>query len=133
MAKSTGLQCASFNCYSYSYNFTVHIRVPTKISFLCFPQDQLETNAWCNLIRQRENNDGFRISKSTQVYEKHFPPEKVYRPPGGTRKILIHGARPILQPWNNFNSVEKHRKDLFRRSSRKKANVADCREQQHVQ
>ena len=42
MAQSTGLQCASFNCYSYSYNFIDHVRVPTKISFFCFPQEQSE-------------------------------------------------------------------------------------------
>ena len=48
MAQSTGLQCASFNCYSYSYNFIDHVRVPTKISFFCFPQEQSERNAWCN-------------------------------------------------------------------------------------
>ena len=39
MAKSTGLQCASFNCYSCSYNFIDHVRVPTKISFFCFPKN----------------------------------------------------------------------------------------------
>ena len=131
MAKSTGLQCASFNCYSYSYNFIDHVRVPTKISFFCFPQEQSERNAWCNLIKRRENKDGFRISKSTRVCEKHFLPEKIYRPPGRTRKILIQGARPVLHPWNNFTFIEKHRKEPQRRSPRKKVKVADCSEQQY--
>ena len=45
MAKPTGLQCASFNCYSYSYNLTDHVRVPTKINFICFPREQSERNA----------------------------------------------------------------------------------------
>ena len=46
---------------------------------------------------------------------------------------MIQGARPILLPWNNFNSTEKHRKAFLRRSPRKKATVADCSEQQDVQ
>ena len=71
MAKTTGLQCASFNYYFYSYSFNDHVRVLTKISF-CFPQEQSERNAWCNLIKRRENKDGFRISKSTRVCEKHL-------------------------------------------------------------
>ena len=76
MAKSTDLQCASFNCYSYSYSFNDHVRVSTKISFFCFPREQSERNAWYNLIKRRENKDGFRISKSIRVCEKHFLPEK---------------------------------------------------------
>ena len=36
MAKSTGLQCAPFNCYSYSCNFMDHARFPTKTSFFVF-------------------------------------------------------------------------------------------------
>ena len=131
MATSTGLQCASFNCYSYSYNIIDHVRVLTKISFLCFPQEQSERNAWCNLIKRRENKDGFRISKSTRVCEKHFLPEKIYRPPGDTRKRLIQGGRSALHPQNNFTFIKKHRKELLRPSPRKNVRVADCSEQQY--
>ena len=113
MAKSTGLQCAPFNCYSCIYNFIDHVRVPTKISFFCFPQEQSERN-------------GFRISKSTRECEKHFLPEKIYIPPGGTRKRLIQGASPVLHPWNNFTFTEKHRKEPLRRYPRKKVKIADC-------
>ena len=63
--------------------------------------------------------------------EKHFLPEKMYRPPGGTQKRLIQGARPILHPWNNFTLIEKHRKELLRQSPRKKVKVADSSEQQY--
>ena len=131
MAKSTGLQCASFNCCSYSYSFIDHVRVPTKISFFFSLQEQSESNAWCNLIKRKENEDGFRITKSTQVCEKHFLAEKIYRLPGGTRKKLIHGARPVLRPCNNFTFTEKHRKEPLRRSPRIKVKVADCSEQQY--
>ena len=62
---------------------------------------------------------------------KHFLPEKIYRPPVGTRKRLIQGARPVLHPWNNFTFIEKHRKEPLRRSPRKKGKVADCSEQQY--
>ena len=55
-----------------------------------------------------------------------FLPEKIYRPPGGTRKRLIQRARPILHPWNNFTSTE----EPLRQSPRKKAKVVDCSEQQ---
>ena len=117
MATSTGLQCASFNCYSYSYNIIDHVRVLTKISFLCFPQEQSERNAWCNLIKRRENKDGFR--------------KKIYRLPWGTQKRLIQGARQVLHPWNNFTFIEKHQKEPLRRSTRKKVKVAGCSEQQY--
>ena len=127
------MQCASFNCHSYSYKFNDHVRVLTKISFFCFPQEQSERNAWCNLIKRKENKNGFRISKSTRVCEKHFLPEKIYRPPGGTRKRLIKGTRPLLHPWNKFTSTEKHRKETLKRFPRKKAKIADCSEQQYVQ
>ena len=83
------------------------------------------------MIKRRENEDGFRITKSTRVCEKHFLPEKIYRPPGGTRKRLIQGARPVLHPWNNFTFIEKHLKEPLRRSLRKKVKVADCSEQQY--
>ena len=63
--------------------------------------------------------------------EKHFLPEKIYRPLGGTRKRLIQGARPVLHPWNNFTFIEKHRKEPLRRSPRKKVKVAGCSEQQY--
>ena len=130
MAQSTGLQCASFNCYSYSYNFIDHVRVPTKNSFFCFPQEQSERDAWCYLIKRSENKDGFRISKSIRVCEKHFLPENICRPPGGTRKRLTQGAWLILHPWNNFKLIEKHRKEPLRWSPRKKVREADCSEQQ---
>ena len=62
------------------------------------------------------------VSKSTRVCEKHFFPEKIYRPLGGTRKRLLQGARPILHPWNNFTSIEKNPKEPLRRSPRKRRN-----------
>ena len=58
-------------------------------------------------------------------------PEKIYRPPGDTRKKLIHGVRLVLHPCNNFTFTEKHRKEPLRRSPRIKAKVADCSEQQY--
>lgn len=110
---STGLKISSFNCYSYNYYFIDQVRVPTEISF-CFPQDLLsERKACCNLIKQRKNKDGFRISKSTRMCEKHFFPEKVYRSPWGTSKRLILGARLILKPWNNFNLMKSIGKSLW--------------------
>ena len=83
------------------------------------------------MIKRRENEDGFRITKSTRVCEKHFLPEKIYRPPGDTRKKLIHGVRLVLHPCNNFTFTEKHRNEPLRRSPRIKAKVADCSEQQY--
>ena len=65
------------------------------------------------------------------MFENHFLPDNIYRPPGGTRKRLIQGARPVLHPWNNFTFIEKHRKEPLRRSPRKNVKVADCSEQQY--
>lgn len=121
MAKSTGMQCVAFDCYSYSYYFKDGQRVSSNISFFCFPDDKSVKKNWCNLIKRRENQDGFKITKSTRVCEKHFLPEYIYRPPGGTKKRLLDGAKPVLHSWNNFTIEEKQRKEpLLRRSPRKK-------------
>ena len=73
MAKSTGLHVHDLTAIP----IIDHVWVPTKISFFCFPQDQSQRNAWSNLIKRRENKDSSRISKFTQVCEKHFLPETI--------------------------------------------------------
>ena len=55
----------------------------------------------------------------------------MYRPPGGTRKRLIQGARPVLHQRKKFTFIEKHRKEPLRWFPRKKVKVADCSEQQY--
>ena len=121
MAKSSGIQCAACGCFTYSYVFENGERVPSNISLFCFPDDAEERKVWCYLIKRQENKDGFKIGKSTRICEKHFPVYKSYKPPGGTRKKFMKGARPMLHPWNSFKEEQKLRKPpLIRYSPRKK-------------
>ena len=136
MAKLTGLQCASFNYYSSSYNFIDHVRVPTKISFFRFPQEQSERNAWCNLIKWRENKDGFRISKSLDCVRSIFSLKKFtdlldvlgkdwFREPASfipLEQLYLHWKR------NNFTFIERASETISKEESK---GVADCSQQLH--
>lgn len=75
------------------------------------PADSSRRKLWCNLIKRHDGKDGFKITDSTRVCEKHFEPSLIYRAPGGTRKRLCDGAKPLLHTWNDF-SMEKNKRSL---------------------
>ena len=115
------------------------VKVPTGISFFKFPdlKDKGVVIQWCNLIRRRNNCDGFVVSDATRVCEKHFLSHTIYRPPGGTRVRLIGDSKPLLHSWNNFTlSSEKKRKSptlrdsslVLTSSSRKKLSLGEAAE-----
>ena len=90
------------------------------------PSDPVIRRQWCNLIKRQDGKDGFKITESTRVCEKHFEPSMVYRPPGGTRKRLLEHAKPILHSWNCFrknNESSKRSAPKQRLSPRKKLRV----------
>ena len=86
---SLGIQCASYGCYSREYKIEIGQRIRTGISMFLIPKDARKL--WCNLIKHQEGKDGFKITHSTRICEKHFEPSDIYRPPGGTKKRLCLG------------------------------------------
>ena len=98
----------------------------TSFVFLKISQKGMFGLFWSN---EERTKNSIRITETTPGFEKHFLPEKIYKPLRGTQKWLIQGARPILHPWNNFVSIEKHWKESMRPSPRRKAKVQDCSEQ----
>ena len=133
-----GRHCAAANCPSRQYDIVDDAKVPTGISFFKFPdlKDKGVVIQWCNLIRRRNNYDGFVVSDATRVCEKHFLSDTIYRPPGGTRVRLIGDSKPLLHSWNNFTlSPKKKRKtptlrdsSLLITSSRKKLLLGEAAE-----
>ena len=123
---SFGIECASYGCSERSYVLVNGERKPSGTNFFKFPVEKNEKNVWCNLIKRHDGKDGFNVRSSTRVCMKHFPSESTYRPPGGTRRRLLKGARPTLHTWNNFGSeVEARRKaPAIRLSPRKRCRVS---------
>ena len=103
--KSQGRQCVAASCVSRQYAVINGERVATNINFFKFPSAKARILLWCNLIRRRNNCDGFIVTKASRVCDKHFLKECIYRPPGGTRVRLIEDSKPILHSWNNFTST----------------------------
>ena len=118
--KSQGRQCAAAGCTSRQYCFVNGERVATGINFFSFPlADKARVIQWCNLIRRRNNCDGFIVNNGTKVCDRHFPKESLYRPPGGSR-VRLRGeqSKPILHSWNNFTNInDKKRKSPANRAS----------------
>ena len=105
--KSQGRQCAAVGCMSRQYSIVNGERVATGINFFSFPPlaDKSRILQWCNLIRRRNNCDGFVVNNNTKVCERHFPKEYLYKPPGGTRVRLLGQSKTILHSWNIFTDV----------------------------
>ena len=129
MAKSTGLQCASFNCYSCSYNFIDHVRVPTKISFFCFPKNS-QKGMLCVIWSNEERLKMVLESANPSIVWEAFSPWKKlqtsWRYSEKTDSVNQTSFTPLEQLY-----LEKHRKEPLRRYPRKKVKVADCSEQQY--
>ena len=119
---SLGRQCASYGCYSREYIIENGERRSAGISLFCFPSDLCLRKAWCNLIKRQDGQDGFQITAGTRICDKHFPSSMIYKPPGGTRKRLVDGAKPILHPWNDFSeSISKRKAPAIRVSPKPKS------------
>ena len=100
-------------------------RKSSRISLFNFPRELSSRKLWCNLIKQQDGLDRFHIMKNTKICEKHFDVSVIYRPPGGTRKRLLDGAKPSLHSWNNFGvNVNKRKTPTTRPSPIKKCRVA---------
>nr|XP_047145865.1 uncharacterized protein LOC124818814 [Hydra vulgaris] len=121
--KSSGKQCAAYNCFNRSYIIEFGERKASGIKFFHFPKDKNEISIWCNLIKRKNGLDGFNVTNSSYLCYSHFKSQDILRAAGGTRCSLRKGAKPSLHSWNNFKTSEKERKPPGYRQSPPKSIV----------
>ena len=87
--QSLGRQCAAYGCGNRTFiKEEGGNRVTSKISFFKFPDNADRVKYWCSRIKRVNGKDNFKVTKTTVLCEKHFRPEDIYRPPGGTKRRL---------------------------------------------
>lgn len=86
--KSRGKECVVPHCNSYEYNSDGS---RNSLSFFTFPTHGAKKKRWCSLIKRQDGRDGFRISKSTVICEKHFKESDLRKSLGGIRVNLNKG------------------------------------------
>ena len=121
--KSSGKQCAAYNCFNRSYIIEFGERKASGIKFFQFPKDKNEISLWCNLIKRKNSLDSFNVTSSSYVCCSHFKAQDILKAAGGTRCTLRKGAKPSLHSWNNFKASEKERKSPGYRQSPQKSIV----------
>ena len=89
--RSLGRQCAAYGCYNTFYNTDGN---PSGLHFFRFPQKNPDKLRWCNFIKRIDGMDGFKVTNSTVLCEKHFTDADMKRNPGHWR--LVSGAVPSL-------------------------------------
>ena len=89
--RSLGRQCAAYGCYNTFYNTDGN---PSGLHFFRFPQKNPDKLRWCNFIKRIDGMDGFKVTSSTVLCEKHFTDADMKRNPGHWR--LVSGAVPSL-------------------------------------
>ena len=94
--KSLGRQCAAYGCYNTFYKTD---GTPSGLHFFRFPQKNPEKSRWCNLIKRVDGLDGFKVTTSTFLCEKHFSDVDIKRNPNKRR--LVSGAKPSLNLYSS--------------------------------
>ena len=85
----TGKQCAVKDCSNCFYDSQGN---PTGLHFFKFPSVPLHRRTrWCNLIGRQHKRDGFEVTKSTVVCEKHFKKDDIKIAFGSRRWNLCEG------------------------------------------
>ena len=51
--------------------------------------------------------DGFKGTATTVLCDKHFERDRIYRPVGGTKVMLLKDSRPVLHEWIGFENKRK--------------------------
>ncbi|XP_031572729.1 uncharacterized protein LOC116306777 [Actinia tenebrosa] len=80
-----------------------------------------QRNRWCNLIKRQHGRVGFAVSNFTFICEKHFKPQEIYKPPGGTRRRLKTGVEPTIFKWQSNSPKTKRRSPRRRLETELKA------------
>jgi hypothetical protein len=83
-----GKECVSASCNGTEYSRDGSL---SNIHFFKFPCKPPLRNRWCNLIKRQHGRDDFLVNEKSVICDKHFKPEDIYRPPGGTRHRLRQG------------------------------------------
>ena len=121
---SLGRECAAYGCFSHNCIVKDGKRALSRLSFFTFLKDAAAKGSWCNLIRRQEGKDNF-VTSNKRLCELHFNPDNIHRAPGGAKKKLKDGAKPVRHAWNDFGGLRKIWKPLtYRPSPRKQANYS---------
>ena len=48
--------------------------------------------------------DGFKVTATTVLCDKHFERDKIYKPASATKVRLLKDSRPVLHEWNGFEN-----------------------------
>lgn len=89
--RSLGRQCGAFGCCNTFYNVD---GTPSGLHFFRFPQKNPEKLRWCSMIKRVDGMDGFNVTTSTFLCDKHFTEEDIKRNPSHWR--LKSGVVPSL-------------------------------------
>ena len=94
--RSLGRQCATYECYNTFYQTDGS---PSGHHFFKFPQANPAKSLWCNRIKRVDGMDGFNVTNSTFLCDKHFLDSDIKKYPnwwslrqGAVPSLHLHGA-----------------------------------------
>ena len=108
--KRRGKECAAIGCENTFYD---NEGVATGIHFFKFPTVSSEVNHWCNLIKRRNNKDGFHVSSNTVLCHHHFKDSDIKK--NALRWQLLPNAIPSQKLPISIASQKKERKPPTKR------------------
>ena len=95
--RSLGRQCAAYGCYNFFYRTDGS---PSGHHFFKFPQANPAKSVWCNRIKRLDGIDGFKVTNSTFLCDKHFLDSDIKKNPnrwslrqGVVPSLNLHGAQ----------------------------------------
>ena len=84
------------------------------IHFFQFPKSNPDKLRWWNLIKRRDSCDGFKVTNSTVLCEKHFADNAIKRNPNSWR--LNRGSEPSLNLPQSLTRKPTSRKEPLART-----------------
>ena len=85
----------------------IEIKIEIGLHFFRFPQKNPDKLRWCNFIKRVDGMDGFKVTNSNVLSEKHFPDADMKRNLGHWR--LVSGAVPSLNLPSSSVTTEKRK------------------------
>ena len=89
--RSLGRQCVAYGCSNFFYRTDGS---PSGHHFFKFPQANPAKSVWCNRIKRVDGKDGFKVTNSSFLCDKHFLGSDIKKNPN--RWSLRQGAVPSL-------------------------------------
>ena len=79
---SLGRQCGAYGCSVRQYYLDEGKRIKSDNNFFAFPKEKFLIEKWCNLIKRRNGYDGFRVTNTTFICNKHFDASMIHKASG---------------------------------------------------